>query len=229
MTDLPDGFDLEALLAPIPGDAPLGIDIGEDFSAVAAYSRLRDARSEARGAKRGQGAGGDAVRDPGPLWRSIGELGITTLAETTKDLEVGAWVTEALVRGHGLAGFAAGARLMAGLTERSRDGLFLLLDGNGLLIQPLSNLAAFNRTDGTPVALDQFDTLGGERRQRAGAAPGALPAGRRPGQRERAARQLRLRRASSAALPDRRHLRRVPARHRSERAMSLTLPRMRGL
>ena len=33
MADLPEGFDLEALLAPIPGDAPQGIDIREDFSA----------------------------------------------------------------------------------------------------------------------------------------------------------------------------------------------------
>ena len=32
MADLPDGFDLEALLAPIPGDAPQGTDIREDFS-----------------------------------------------------------------------------------------------------------------------------------------------------------------------------------------------------
>ena len=46
MADLPEGFDLEALLAPIPGDAPQGIDIREDFSATSPYNRLRDARSE---------------------------------------------------------------------------------------------------------------------------------------------------------------------------------------
>ena len=33
MADLPEGFDLEALLAPIPGDAPQGVDMREDFSA----------------------------------------------------------------------------------------------------------------------------------------------------------------------------------------------------
>ena len=57
MADLPEGFDLEALLAPIPGDAPQGIDIREDFSAASPYNRLRDARSEARDAERGQDAG----------------------------------------------------------------------------------------------------------------------------------------------------------------------------
>ena len=53
MAALPEGFDLEALLAPVPGDAPQGIDIREDFSAASPYNRLRDARSEARDAERG--------------------------------------------------------------------------------------------------------------------------------------------------------------------------------
>src|SRR5947209_2971230 len=121
MADLPEGFDLEVLLTPIPGDAPQGIDIREDFSAASPYNRLRDARSEARDAERGQDAGGDDVRDPTPLWRSVRELALTTLAETTKDLEIAAWLTEAFVRSHGLAGLAAGARLIAGLAERYWD------------------------------------------------------------------------------------------------------------
>ena len=104
MADLPEGFDLEALLAPIPGEAPQGIDIREDFSAASPYNRLRDARSEARDAERGQDAGEADARDPTPLWRSVRELALKTLAETTKDLEVAAWLTEALVRSHGLAG-----------------------------------------------------------------------------------------------------------------------------
>ena len=54
MAGPPEGFDLEALLAPIPGDAPQGTDIREDFSAASPYNRLRDARSEARDAERGQ-------------------------------------------------------------------------------------------------------------------------------------------------------------------------------
>jgi type VI secretion system protein ImpA len=198
MADLPEGFDLEALLAPIPGDAPQGIDIREDFSATSPYNRLRDARSEARDAERGQDAGGDDARDPTPLWRSVRELALKTLSETTKDLEVAAWLTEALVRSHGFAGLAAGAQLMAGLAERYWDGLFPLpddygmetrvtpvtglngRDGNGSLIQPLYKLALFNRVDGSPVAYyqyqqsEQLGTLDAERRQQridAGAVP----------------------------------------------------------
>ena len=172
MADLPEGFDLEALLAPIPGDAPQGIDIREDFSATSPYNRLRDARSEARDAERLRDARPDAgdggqntgdIRDPGPLWRTVREVGIKTLAETTKDLEVAAWMTEALVRSHGLAGLTFGARLMAGLAERYWDGLFPLpddygietrvapvtglngRDGNGSLIQPLYMTVLFEK------------------------------------------------------------------------------------
>ncbi len=198
MADLPEGFDLETLLAPIPGDAPQGIDVREDFSAASPYNRLRDARSEARDAERGQDAGDTDTRDPGPLWRTVRELAMQALAETTKDLEVAAWMTEALVRGHGLAGFTAGAQAIAGLAERYWDGVFPLpdeygmetrvapvtglngRDGNGSLIQPLYMTTLFRRPDGSAVAYyqyrqsEQLATLDAERRQQridAGAIP----------------------------------------------------------
>jgi type VI secretion system protein ImpA len=198
MADLPDGFDLEALLAPIPGDAPQGTDIREDFSSTSSYNRLRDARSEARDAERGQDAGDTDARDPAPLWRTVRELALKTLTETAKDLEVAAWATEAMVRSHGLAGLCAGAQLMAGLAERYWDGLFPLpddygmetrvapvtglngRDGNGSLIQPLYLTPLFNRPDGSIVAFyqyqqsEQLETLDAERKQQrieAGAIP----------------------------------------------------------
>src|ERR1700760_432307 len=125
---LPEGLDIEALLAPIPGDAPQGVDIRADRSAASPYNRLRDARSEARDAERALDKGDDDARDPGPLWRTVRELALTTLRETTKDLEIAAWLTEALVRSHGLAGLAAGAQVMGGLAERYWDRLFPLPD-----------------------------------------------------------------------------------------------------
>jgi type VI secretion system protein ImpA len=198
MAELPEGFDLEALLAPIPGDAPQGADIREDFSAGSAYNRLRDARSEARDAERGKDAGDADARDPGPLWRTVRELAVMTLAETSKDLEVAAWMTEAYVRSHGLSGLTAGALVMAGLAQRYWDVLFPLpddygmetrvapvtglngRDGNGSLIQPLYMTVLFNRPDGSPFAYyqyrqsEQLSSLDAERRQQridAGAIP----------------------------------------------------------
>ncbi len=177
MAEVPEGFDLEALLAPIPGDAPQGVNIREDYSATSPYNRLRDARSEARDAERSQDtpAADQEVRDPAPYWRTVREVALKTLAETTKDLEVAAWLTEALVRSHGLGGLAAGARLMGGLADRYWDGVFPLpdedgmetrispltglngRDGNGSLMQPLYKLVLFRRRqDDTPVQLYQY-------------------------------------------------------------------------
>ncbi len=195
---LPDGFDLEALLAPIPGDAPQGMDIREDFSAQSPYNRLRDARSEARDAEKMLDAGSDEGRDPAPLWRTVRDVGLKTLNEAAKDLEVAAWLTEAYVRSHGLAGLTAGAKLIAGLAENYWDDVFPLPDdygvetrvapvtglngreGNGSLIQPLHKLPLFVRPDGTALLLYQYDnsaqlgTLDAERRK-ARLDAGAIP------------------------------------------------------
>jgi len=189
MVDLPDGFDLEALLAPIPGDAPQGSDIREDHSAQSPYNRLRDARSEARDAEKMQETGGDNPADPAPLWRKVRDTALKTLQENAKDLEVAAWLTEAYVRSHGLAGLAAGARLIHGLCDQYWDTVFPLpddygvetrvmpitglngRDGNGSLMQPLRLLPLFIRADGNPVSFydfkssEQLATLDAERRQ----------------------------------------------------------------
>ena len=177
MADLPDGFNLEALLAPIPGDSPVGTDIREDFSAQSPYNRLRDARSEARDAEKLLDAGNADAGDPTPLWRTVRELAQKTLRETAKDLEVAAWLTEAMVRGYGLLGLAAGARTISGLAEKYWDTVYPLAseeygledriapvqglngqDGGGSLMQPLNKIPLFDRPDGSPIAYYQYQS-----------------------------------------------------------------------
>lgn len=174
---LPDGFDLDALLAPIPGDAPQGVDVREDYTAQSPYSRLRDARSNARDAEKQAEApdpDGPPPADPVPLWRSLREIGLKLLTEKTKDLEVAAWLAEAFLRSHGLAGLTACSQLITGLAERYWDDVFPLPDdygmetrvapvtglngngGGGSLMAPLFKLTLFNRPDGTPIALYQY-------------------------------------------------------------------------
>src|ERR1700684_3051576 len=94
MVDFPEGFDLAALLEPIPGEVPQGVDIREDFSSQSPYNRLRDARSEARDNEKMENNGDPNAGDPAPMWRTVREVGLKTLKETAKDLEVAAWVTE---------------------------------------------------------------------------------------------------------------------------------------
>lgn len=173
---LPESFDLDALLAPIPGVSPQGTDVREDYSARSPYSRLRDARSEARGAEKQLEAQDPdtPAADPAPLWRILRDLGMQLLTEQTKDLEIAAWLTEAFVRSHGLSGLAAGSRLIAGLADRYWNDIYPLPDdygvetrvapitglngrgGGGSLMAPLFRMVLFNRANGSPVALHQF-------------------------------------------------------------------------
>lgn len=198
MVDFPDGFDLAALLEPIPGEAPQGVDIREDFSSQSPYNRLRDARSDARDAEKMLDNGDPNAGDPTPSWRIVRDVGLKTLREVSKDLEVAAWVTESYVRSHGLAGLYAGAALIKGLSEQYWEGIFPLpddygvetrvapitglngRDGGGSLIQPLYKLHFFDRPDGTPVTFfayqssEQLPSLPAERRD-ARIAAGAIP------------------------------------------------------
>ncbi len=159
--------------APVEGDAPEGTDLREDFSAQSPYFRLRDARAEARDAEKAIERGEPNAPEPLPFWRNVRELAAASLARS-KDLEVAAWMTEAMLRLSGLRGLASGARLIAGLAERYWEGLFPMPDDDGMetrlsavtglngrggpgsLIQPLYRLPLFPGADGRAVNLFQF-------------------------------------------------------------------------
>jgi type VI secretion system protein ImpA len=169
-----EGVDLETLLSPIGADMPTGTDVRTDFSPTSNYFRLRDARAEARAAERAAetSADGDASADG---WRTVRTLAVKILSEQAKDLEVAAWLTEALVRSNGLAGLAAGAELIGGLVERYWDQLFPMPDedgmetrvapitglngqgGDGTLSQPLFKLPLFKDGNGEKVMLFQYE------------------------------------------------------------------------
>lgn len=174
MDELPDGLDVAALLAPVPGDMPAGGDLRADASAQSLYYRLRDARAEARATERAMEAD-SAASAPSPQWRIVRDLAVEALGGRTKDLEIAAWLTEALLREAGLTGFTAGVRLMRGLVEGYWDALFPTPDedgiatrvgpvaglngvsGEGSLSQPLRRLPLFARPDGAELQLWQFE------------------------------------------------------------------------
>lgn len=170
-----DGFDLAALLAPIAGDIPGGVDPREDSSPQSLYYRLRDARAEARATERQADSGEVSEAAALPQWEAVTRLATDLLLRRAKDLEVAAWCTEALLRCQGLAGLAVGSRLMLGLVETYWDGLHPVpdeedgvarrtapvagLNGEGVdgtLIQPLRKLILFERPDGGGLAFWQY-------------------------------------------------------------------------
>ena len=185
MEEFPEGFDLAGLLAPISPEAPAGRDLREDDSLDGLYFRLREARREASAAERAAEAPSDDA-GPRPLdaspasalqqWRTLGELAIEALTGQSKDLEVAAWLTEALLRSDGLIGLTAGCRLMTGLADSFWDELFPQPDEEGIatrvapvaalngvgrdgtLIQPLRKIVLFERpTDNTPFYFYQYE------------------------------------------------------------------------
>ena len=165
--------DLEAILAPLAGDQPTGVDLREDYAPTSIYFRLRDARAGARDAERqAETEGGDEGLPA--LWRPVATLAIGALKANSKDLEVATWLTEALVRIAGLRGLMAGASVIGGLVERYWDGLFPMPDEQGMetrvaavaglsgqgsdgtLMQPLRKSTLFPRPDGSPFCVWQY-------------------------------------------------------------------------
>lgn len=201
MEEFPEGFELETLLAPITDEAPAGEDLREDYEPNSLYYRLRDARSEARAAERAAEGSDDDSASP-PEWNTVYDLAYEALATRTKDLEIAAWLTEALLRRDGLVGLTAGCRLMAGLTEAFWDTLFPLPDDEGIvtrvapiaglngtgggssegtLLQPLRKTALFARPDGAPFSCWQYEqsealaTITDETRRQARLDAGVVP------------------------------------------------------
>ncbi|MBI2767970.1 MAG: type VI secretion system protein TssA [Chloroflexi bacterium] len=165
--------DFEAILAPLAGEQPTGVDLRQDFAPTSIYFRLRDARAQARDAERQADTGGGDEGVPA-LWRPVATMAIGALKSSSKDLEVATWLTEALVRIAGLRGLMAGAAVIGGLVERHWDGLYPMpeegdmegrvaavagLSGqgaDGTLMQPLRKVALFRRPDGSPFSLWQY-------------------------------------------------------------------------
>ncbi len=171
-----DPIDLDALLAPLDaGEGGAGEDLRGDYSATSPYQRLRDARAAARAEERARDSDGDTEAPPADGWRDVSRIAQESLSRRSKDFEIAAWLTEALVRQHGLAGLGAGARLITGLCENFWDAGFPQPDEDGLdgraapigglagagadgtIMQPLRRLPLFHRADGSSLGLYQWD------------------------------------------------------------------------
>jgi len=134
-------LDIEALLGSIPGDNPAGIDLRKDASPASVYYKIKDARTAARAAERTFEAD-DEPAGPPKEWQTILDLAPKVLSEQSKDVEIAAWLIEALVRVDGFAGLRGGFRLVHGMVEGYWDGLYPALDDEGVVtrVAPLAGL-----------------------------------------------------------------------------------------
>jgi type VI secretion system protein ImpA len=106
--------DLEAILAPIPGDSPAGVDLRYD----PVYEEIKEAR---RGEDPFAAAGGEPKQ---PDWERVIDLSVDALRAKSKDLQIAAWLIEALIHAEGFHGFAAGVRVLTGLLEQYWDTVY---------------------------------------------------------------------------------------------------------
>jgi type VI secretion system protein ImpA len=106
--------DIEALLSPIPGDLPAGPSMRYD----PLYMGIRSAREE-------EDAKLPMREWERPLkkadWRAVADSSCNLLRSRSKDFQVAAWLCEAWIHRHQLAGFNAAVALMSGLVDHYWD------------------------------------------------------------------------------------------------------------
>jgi type VI secretion system protein ImpA len=124
------------LLNPIPGDNPAGADLRYD----PVYKAIQEARREDEDIPTG---GWDRPRKLAD-WPQVLKLAGNALAQSSKDLWLAAWFTEAMLRTEGYGGLAAGLTLLRGLLDRFWDGCHPgIEDGDlGLRAAPLEWLGS---------------------------------------------------------------------------------------
>ncbi|MBI1745334.1 MAG: type VI secretion system protein TssA [Acidobacteria bacterium] len=124
MSSSAEVINLEACLTPIPGDNPAG----ENLQYAGLHDEIREARRADEELAQGQWQRETKVAD----WSAVINLAGNALETKTKDLQVCAWLIEALVRVHGFTGLRDGLKLMVGLHEKFWDHVFPEIDEGDL-------------------------------------------------------------------------------------------------
>ena len=147
----PDTLDFAKLLAPIPGDKPVGADLRATSGPSSPYYQVKDARSAARAAERQIESG--TTDGPVPDWKAVVSAGTKALAAGAKDLEIAAYLIEGLARVHGYAGLRDGFKLTRQLVEAFWDDLYPVPDEEGILtkVAPIAGLNG-DDSEGTLLA-----------------------------------------------------------------------------
>ena len=147
----PEVLDFEKLLAPIPGDSPVGIDLRTNTAPSSPYYQVKDARSAARAAERQMEGGLDDA--PTPDWKAVVTHATKALTTNSKDLEIAAYLIEALCRTNGFAGLRDGFRLVKELVEQYWDAIYPTPDeeGTATRVAPITGLNG-DDSEGTLIA-----------------------------------------------------------------------------
>jgi len=140
-------LNLDQLLEPISADSPCG----ESLRWEPVWDELNQLRRTRK----------DPLHpsaDRNPEWGKVIALATELLTTRTKDLLIAGWLTEALVREHGFAGFRDGLRLIRGLVEQFWDNVHPQMEDDDLSIRaaPFSWLTSRDGGAHMPAALREI-------------------------------------------------------------------------
>ena len=116
----PSVIDLEGLLQPIPGENPSGES--------QRYSGLYDEIAEARRADKDVPQGAWQTELKVADFGQVISLAVPALTSKTKDLQIGVWLTEALIKKHGFVGLRDGLKLIIGFQDQFWETLHPEID-----------------------------------------------------------------------------------------------------
>lgn len=106
----------ENILAPIPGDNPGGANLRYD----PITDKIKEARREDDALPSGEWEAERKVADH----KSVIKLATEAIATKSKDLQLGVWLTESLLKSQGFPGFREGLDLVAGIVTQYWDSCY---------------------------------------------------------------------------------------------------------
>jgi len=112
------------LLNPIPGENPSG----EDLRYTPIYDQLKEARREEEESEQGEWKTEIKKAD----YPRVIKLAVEAIASKSKDLQIAAWLTDALLRTEGFAGLKQGLELLRGLVGTFWETVYPQLEDGDL-------------------------------------------------------------------------------------------------
>ena len=117
---VPPILNFEALMQPISEDKPSGES--QQYSGL--YDEIRESRRADENLAQGQWQTELKIAD----YRQVIRLAVPALETQVKDLQIGVWLSESMVREHGFTGLRDSLKLLNGLQEKFWETLFPEID-----------------------------------------------------------------------------------------------------
>jgi len=117
-------LDLEVILSPLQGENPAG----ESLRYEPVYDEIQEARRADDLLDKGDWQHEIKTSD----WDKVYDLSVTALTHKTKDLQIAAWLLEALTTTEGFEGLHAGLQVMTGFLTQFWDNVYPVVEDDDL-------------------------------------------------------------------------------------------------